>query len=224
MSEVAHFQKDRRLRGARAKVAAALAVIALAVAAFVVWDFLSRRNAALRDSQNLVREIAGNVARALDGNSLRGIRTNADAATPQFQSARAVLERARTAGGLREEDIYVVRPVRGPEEMEFVAMVPEKTFVGERCPVLPENQPALLEAWTSGAPVSTGRYSDARRDWVSGFAPVPGKNGKPVAIVEADAEVSGNYSDLLRRLSLPLALAGVAFLAGIPPGSRSARG
>ena len=225
MSLLPLFQNARWLRSLRTKIAVAMAVVALTTAvAFVIQDLHFGRKSALRNFQVFVRGVAGTTALALDGESLRRIRTDADTASPEFQKTRAVLDRTRAVNGLREEEIYIMRPVRGAEEMEFVVMMQAKTFVGERYQVLPENQPALLDAWTTGMPTSTGLYRDEHGQWISGYAPVLGRDGKPVAIIEADAEVSRYYSELMRHLWISLALAGAAFLVGMLPGLWLARG
>ena len=225
MSMAAHFQNARWLRSLRTKIALAMAVVALTTAvAFVIQDLHFGRTRALKDFQTFVRGVAGTTALALDGDSLRRIRTNADAASPEFQRTRTVLERARAVNGLREEEIYIMRPVRGAEEMEFVVMVQAKTFVGDRYQVPAENQAALLQAWTTGIPSSTGLYRDVHGQWISGYAPILGSDGTPVAIIETDAEVSRYYSELMRHLWISLVLAGAAFLVGMLPGLWLARG
>ena len=219
------FQNPRWLRSLRTKIAAAMAVVALTTAvAFVIQDLHFGRTAALKSFRIFVRSVAGTTALAIDGDSLQRVRTNADVASPEFQRTRTVLSQARAVNGLREEEIYIMRPVRGAEETEFVVMLQEKTFVGDRYLVLPENQPALREAWASGMPTSTGLYRDMHGQWISGYAPVLDGDGKPVAIIEVDAEVSRYYSELIRHLWISLAIAGLAVLVGMFPGLWLARG
>ena len=119
-----------------------------------------------------VRSVAGTTALAIDGDSLAQIRSNADAAGPAFQNARTVLARSREVNGLREEEIYILRPLESAAETEFVVMIQEKTFIGNRYRVLDENQPALTEAWQSGKASNTGLYQDQHGRWISAARPL----------------------------------------------------
>ena len=197
----------------------AMAVVALTTtAAFIVPTLQLRKKSVLTDFQMFVRSVAGTTALAIDGDSLAQIRSNADAASVAFQNARTVLARSREVNGLREEEIYILRPLESAEKMEFVVMIQDKTFIGNRYRVLDENQPALTEAWQSGKASNTGLYQDQHGRWISGYAPILGRDGKPVAIIEVDAEVSRYYAELDRLLWLALALGGGALLVGMLPG------
>ena len=216
-------EKPRRhagwLQSLRTKIAMAMAVVALTTtAAFIVPTLQLRKKSVLTDFQMFVRSVAGTTALAIDGDSLAQIRSNADAASVAFQNARTVLARSREVNGLREEEIYILRPLESAEKMEFVVMIQDKTFVGNRYRVLDENQPALTEAWQSGKASNTGLYQDQHGRWISGYAPILGRDGKPVAIIEVDAEVSRYYAELDRLLWLALALGGGALLVGMLPG------
>ncbi len=207
------------LQSLRTKIALAMGVVALTTAAaFIVPALQLRKKAVLSDFQMFVRSVAGTTALAIDGDSLAGIRTNADAAGTAFRQARAVLARSREVNNLREEEIYILRPLGAPPEMEFIVMVQEKTFIGDHYRVLDENKAALAEAWTSGTATNTGLYQDQHGRWISGYAPLLGRDGKPAAIIKVDAEVSRYYAELDRMLWLSLALGGGALLVGMLPG------
>ena len=207
------------LQSLRTKIALAMGVVALTTAAaFILPALQLRRKAILNDFQVFVRSVAGTTALALDGDSLAEIHTNADAAGAAFRQARAVLERSRAVNGLREEEIYILRPLVPPTDTEFIVMIQQKTFIGDRYHVLEKNLPALIEAWQTGTPTNTGLYEDPHGRWISGYAPIPGSDGKSVAIIEVDAEVSRYYAELNRMLWLSLALGGGALLVGMLPG------
>ncbi len=207
------------LQSLRTKIALAMGVVALTTAAaFIVPALQLRKKAVLADFQIFVRSVAGTTALAIDGDSLADIHTNADAASAAFRQARAVLVRSREVNNLREEEIYILRPLGAPPEMEFIVMVQEKTFIGDHYRVLDENKAALAEAWTSGTATNTGLYQDQHGRWISGYAPLLGRDGKPAAIIEVDAEVSRYYAELDRMLWLSLALGGGALLVGMLPG------
>ena len=196
-----------------------MAVVALTTTAALILPALQlRRKAVLNDFQVFVRSVAGTTALALDGDSLAPIRTNADAAGEAFQRARSVLARSREVNGLREEEIYILRPLDAPGESEFVVMIQNKTFVGDHYRVLDANWPKLVEAWKSGAATNTGLYRDPHGRWISGYAPILGRDGKAVAIIEVDAEVSRYSAEIDRLLWFSLALGGGALLVGMLPG------
>ena len=67
-------------------------------------------------------------------------------------------------------------------------------------------------------PTSTGLYEDVHGRWISGYAPVLGKDGKPVAIIEVDANVSRFYAELDRSLWMSLGLGAGAVLFAMLPG------
>ncbi len=207
------------LQSLRTKIALAMGVVALTTTAAIIVPALQlRRKAVLTDFQIFVRSVAGTTALALEGDALGEIHTNADAAGAAFRQARTVLARSRAVNNLREEEIYILRPLIAPTDTEFVVMLQEKTFVGDRYYMLEKNLPPFIEAWQTGTPTSTGLYQDVHGRWISGYAPILGSNGKPVAIIEVDAEVSRYYAELDRALWLSLALGGGALLVGMLPG------
>ena len=196
-----------------------MAVVALTTtAAFIVPAIQLRKKSVLNDFQVFVRSVAGTTALALDGDSLDGIRTNADAASQAFQQARSILDRSRVVNGLRQEEIYILRPLDAPGESEFVVMIQNNTFIGDRYRVLDANWSMLVDAWKSGVATNTGLYRDPHGRWISGYAPIMGRDGKPTAIIEVDAEVSRYTAELDRMLWLSLALGGGALLVGMLPG------
>ncbi|MEO7319829.1 MAG: HAMP domain-containing protein [Chthoniobacteraceae bacterium] len=207
------------LQSLRTKIALAMTVVALTTAAaFILPALHLRKTAVLHDFQMFVSSVAGTTALAIDGDSIASITTNEDAASPAFQKARSVLDRSRTVNHLREEEIYLLRPLPTPGESEFVVMIQQKTFIGDHYRVLDENWPRLSEAWQTGRATFTGLYEDPHGRWISGYAPILASDGKPVAIIEVDAEVSRYYAELDRTLWMSLALGAAALLVGMLPG------
>ncbi len=207
------------LQSLRTKIALAMGVVALTTAtAFILPAFHVRKKAVLSDFQIFVRSVAGTTALAINGSSLGAIRTNEDVAGSAFQNARSVLDRSRAVNNLRNEEIYILRPLSASSETEFIVMLQQKTFVGDHYRVLDENKAALAEAWATGRATNTGLYEDPHGRWISGYAPILGGDGKPVAIIEVDAEVSRYYAELDRSLWMSLGIGGIALLVGMLPG------
>ena len=213
------------LRSLRTKIALAMAVVAFTVtAAFIGAEVILRNRALLRDFQVFVRSAAGTTALAIDGASLATIRSNADTAGEAFQNARRILERSRAINGLTDQEIYILRPVSAPDDTEFVVMLQPETFIGNRYRVLEVNRPALIETWHKGEATSTGIYRDAHGQWISGYAPILGVDGRPVAVIEVDAEISRYTAEVAHIWWMALALGSGALALGMMPGLFLARG
>ncbi len=213
------------LQSLRVKIALAMAVVALTVTlAFIVPGMALRRQALLNDFQVFTRSAAGTTALAVDGESLGGIRSNTDAAGAAFMGARKILERSREINGLDEQEIYILRPTGRAGETEFVVMLQGRTFVGDRYRVPEVNVGAFEEMWRTGRAMSTGIYRDAHGQWISGFAPVHGADGAPVAVVEVDAEISRYVRELERTRWMAVGLGAGALVVGMLPGLWLARG
>jgi class 3 adenylate cyclase len=209
----------------RLKILLAMTVVALVVIGAILFtDYHARRRSLLAEFQTFVRSVAGTTALALRGEDLADIRTNADAASPEFQRVREILARSQAINGLEERELYILRPLGTGRETEFVVMVQRETFVGNRYTIRAENLPALQQAWKRLLPASTGVYRDEHGTWISGYAPVLDAQQRPVAIVEADAEISRYLMKQRDELLFALAVAAGALAVGMVPGLLLARG
>ena len=120
--------------------------------------------------------------------------------------------------------MYVLRPTgASPFETEFVVMLQKKTFIGSRYSVPTGNWERFLEAWNTGQPTSSDIYEDENGRWISGYAPIFNRAGRPVAIVEADARISRFIERQREELLLALAIGCGAFLVAMIPGLLLAR-
>jgi class 3 adenylate cyclase len=204
----------------RTKIFLAMLLVALTVVgAILAINFKLRRDQLLAEFQVFVRGVAGTTALALSGDDVATVHAAADAATPAFLNARQALESARKINGLAESEIYILRPLSSNGfETEFVVMLQRETFIGNRYIIPESNRPVLLRAWTSGMPASTGMYRDENGRWISGYAPVFGHDGKPVAIIEVDAELSRFITKQRNELLLALAVGLGALCFAVIPG------
>ncbi len=204
----------------RTKIVALTAFTALGVAAATTAaSYHYRRQGLVEEIQAFVCSVAGTTAIALSGDEIETIRRPEDAATPAFRRAREVLDKVRRVNGLEEGEIYVLRPLAAEASLtEFVVMVQERAFIGDRYAVNLENRARLEEAWRTGRPVSTSLYRDAHGQWISGYAPLLDRAGRPVAIVETDAEVTRLLDREGRELRLALLIGLGAFAIAVVPG------
>ncbi len=199
-------------------------VAILVVVAILGTNFHIRRTQLLQEFQTFVRGAAGTTALALSGEELNEIRSPNDAASPTFKRAREILERSRKINGLAGNEMYVLRPTgASPFETEFVVMLQKKTFIGSRYSVPIGNWDRFLGAWNTGQPTSSEIYEDENGRWISGYAPILDRAGRPVAIVEADARISRYLERQRSELLLGLAIGAGAFLIAMIPGLLLAR-
>src|SRR5205814_9699597 len=85
------------------------------------------------------------------------------------------------------------------------------------------NRERFLPAWNAGLPTSTGIYHDENGRWISGYAPVRDRAGHPVAMIEADAEISRFLANQLADLLFAIATGAAAFCIAMIPGLVLAR-
>jgi class 3 adenylate cyclase len=206
------------------KIFLAMVAVALVVAgAMLGTTYHQRQGQLLAEFQVFVRSVAGTTALALRGEDLAGIRIDEHAATPEFQRVREVLARSQRINGLGDHELYILRPLGG-RETEFVVMLQQETFIGNRYTIREENEAALKQAWNTLQPASTGVYRDEHGTWISGYAPILDARLEPVAIIEADAEISRYVTRQRDELLSALAVAGVALGIAMLPGLLLARG
>ncbi|HEY2799753.1 MAG TPA: adenylate/guanylate cyclase domain-containing protein [Chthoniobacterales bacterium] len=209
----------------RTKIVFALATVAaLVVTAILGTNYRFRRAQLLQEFQTFVRSAAGTTALALDGDAINTIRSPNDASSAAFQKTRKILDQSRHINGLAESEMYILRPTgASPFETEFVVMLQKKTFIGSHYSVPMGNWVRFLDAWNSGRPTSSDVYDDENGRWISGYAPVLDRAGKPVAIVEADARLSRFIARQREELFLALAIGCGAFIVAMIPGLLLAR-
>lgn len=133
-----------------------------------------------------------------------------------FDSIRATLERIQSVNGL-SRPVYTLRKAADfaqSREMEFVVMTDldraGKPYVGNRIPMTP----FMRRVYEEGRPVFTPLYRETHGTWISGLAPVKGKDGQVVALLSIDRDVEFFMTALaaVRRTIGQAAL--VAILAG----------
>ena len=215
----------RRVFNLRLKILLAMGVVALTVmAAFLVPGIVLRRQGLVEEFQAFVRSAAGTAALALSGDDLARIHTNDDAATPEFQRIRALLESVRKINGLSEREVYVLRPLDAAGATEFVAMLQQQSFIGDRYTIRAENRAAFLRAWSGAEPTATAPYRDEHGEWISGYAPILDRAGRAVAVIEVDAEMSRVMVRQRAIVLTSLGLAALAIAVGSLPGLWLARG
>ncbi len=216
----------------RIKILAAMALVAaVVVTALVATNQALRRRQLLGEFQAFARGVAGTTAIAVDGSLLEGIHSDADAAGPDFQKVRGILDAARKVNGLLESEIYILRPevaAKGSAEevgvMSFVVMLQKKPFVGHRYVVPAVNRTVLRQTWESDGLGTTGIYTDANGTYISGYAAVRDSSGRSVGILEVDVEISRFIRHLRAELWMSVGIGLAGFAVAMVPGLLLARG
>ncbi len=200
-------------------------VAVLVVVAMLATNFHFRGVQLLQEFQAFVRGAAGTTALALNGDEISSIRAPGDADSPAFQKARNILDQSRRVNRLAENEMYILRPTitDTPFETEFVVMLQKKTFIGSRYTIPAGNRGQFIEAWKTKLPTSSNAYEDENGRWISGYAPVLNRAGEPVAMIEADANISRFVARQREELLLAFAIGCGAFLVAMIPGLLLAR-
>lgn len=91
-------------------------------------------------------------------------------------------------------DVYtLVKPDWRPDQMIFVTMANEKTYVGNGLPAHPQ----FLRTLETGLPTHTKLYQDAEGYWVSAFAAIRDQNDSIVAALEIDYNANHEVVSLI---------------------------
>ncbi|MBI4024139.1 MAG: HAMP domain-containing protein [Verrucomicrobia bacterium] len=207
--------------GLRTKILLAMIFVALLVAvAMAAANYHLRRKDLLRDFQMFVRKTSGTAALSISVEDIMQIEWNADAAKPEFQRAKNVLKRTQAINGLKEDEIYILRPIHSEKgETEFVVMAHDKPFIGNTY-IIPEvNRAAFRKALQTGQPQHTEIYTDSHGTWISGYGPILGRQGQGVAVLEVDAEIGRFFrkqrAELISSLGVGLGALALAMLPGL---------
>ncbi len=203
-----------------------MAIVALVVAgAMGVAAYEFRKRQLVSDFQTFVRGVAGTAALSLHGEDIAAVHDNADTTAPAFTRPKNVLARVRDINGLSDREVTVLRPTsadsfseRGDGQTEFVVMLQPEVCVGSPYMIPAQNRAAIGDAWKNGEPRSTGLYTDEHGSWISGYAPIMDAAGKPVAIVQVDAELTRLMAKLHSEQLLALAIGAGAFALAMAPG------
>jgi serine phosphatase RsbU (regulator of sigma subunit) len=135
-----------------------------------------------------------------------------DAASAEFLELREALRQIHARAGL-SSPLYTLR--RDGDLVRFVVMTNEIPFVGDPY----ELRPGVRQTFETGAPGTEGPYTDAHGTWISAWTPLVGEHGRPLAVLQADAEVGALLTALanrgLRRLLFGLLALAVALAAAV---------
>jgi len=190
------------------------------VLASSITGYALRQKALLEEFQILTQSIASTGAIGISGEGLKHIHSNQDVPGPEFQSTKRRIESIRDANGLRNEEIYILRPLDIKKfETEFVVMPGDKPFVGNVYTIRPENRTAFHKTYKEGKQAGTNIYHDEHGVWISAYAPIFDASGNVEAVLEVDAEISRFLEranqEFLQVLGVGIGAFIIAFIPGI---------
>ncbi|MSP63012.1 MAG: HAMP domain-containing protein [Myxococcales bacterium] len=178
------------------KLTATSFLVVLMVLGFVaVIDYRDQRRALEEKFGLTLQHVAQTAALFVDGAAHDRVRGQGDAPGGDFARLREVLDRVRRENGLREDQIYTLRPVGGGA-LEFVVMLQAKTFIADRYTPPPRVRPLLEKVLGDGTPRYTPIYRDENGAFISAYAPVRDAAGKIVAVLEVDYDVARFLAEL----------------------------
>jgi two-component system chemotaxis sensor kinase CheA len=113
-----------------------------------------------------------------------------------FIQEQRTLQQVRRMNGLAT-DIYTlyIDPAR-PNEMRFVTMNTDKTYAGNSMPT----HPLVAQVIQHNRAIHSDLYQDENGSWISAFAPIRGKGGEVVSILEVDYSANEELQTLQERL------------------------
>lgn len=153
------------------------------------WSFYREQQQTEDQFSELAKAVAVSVAPFISAVDLDKIHSNKDAKSPAFQRIRSILERAKEDNHLEEDQIYILRKnAFHGKTYFFVAMLQEKTFIGDPY-TPPERVQILYQKTWQGKAQKTPRFKDENGEFISALAPIYDQNGKVVALLEVDRDL-----------------------------------
>ncbi|HXS99656.1 MAG TPA: adenylate/guanylate cyclase domain-containing protein [Elusimicrobiota bacterium] len=168
------------------KITLASFAVAAVVLAFVgVNEYRVQRAALERSTGARLTAIAATAARWIDPGSSE-------------YRLRLALLRVKEANGLADYDLYTLKPL--PDgTLEFTASL--RPWNGERGYTPPASiRPVLYDVLRRGKAEATPLYTDNFATFVSGFAPLAGRNGQISGLIEVDEDVGDFLASARRQL------------------------
>lgn len=148
--------------------------------------------------------IAATGALMLDGDLHDQIRTQEDAGTEAFKQLQKVLRDIKEKNNL-EQEVYTFR--QEGEQVKFVVMTQEKTFIGDTYQIREEMWPTINQ----GRPNHTRIFKDAHGEWISAYAPIHDSRGNLSGILDVDYHLTDFYMELAKKVG-PLLIVSIVIL------------
>lgn len=207
------------------------AVIILATAGLTVaYDFFLQRKTVVSFTRGALEMLASTGALLIRGEDVLALSQKSDYQKPEYARVYAALSKIYLANKdrrLRENSIYILRPNADGKTVRFAAHLPGRAglphnlgriadmanprinYIGDSYPLKPLMKSILSGEIDHG---STEVYTDEFGTWVSAYAPILTKDGRRVAILEADFEFSSIRDSIWMQFA---AESGVLLLAAL---------
>lgn len=126
--------------------------------------------------------IAVTGALMIDGDLHDQIKSEADKDSEAFKTLQKILRDIEDKNNINTP-VYTFR--REDEQLKFIVMTQEKTFIGDTYSIRKEMWPALND----GKVVHTSIYTDVNGDWISAYAPIYDSKGNPSGLLVIDTKL-----------------------------------
>jgi methyl-accepting chemotaxis protein len=158
-----------------------------------------------------LQSVAATTALDLDGDLHAQIHDKNDRAGEAYSVLRAMLGRVASANGIKPELVYTLRRLDGA--IEIVVMADEnRNNIGDKYVQTPPEVAAVLD---TGVAAHRGLYQTEHGRWISGFAPIRDHQGRVVALLEVDHEISDFFAEVRSRVLTSIFVSGLIVLLGV---------
>ncbi len=137
--------------------------------------------------------IAATGALMIDGDLHDQIRTPEDANTEAFKTLQKVLRDIKKKNNIKTP-VYTFR--QEGEELKFIVMTQEKTYIGSTYQIREEMWPVINEGKTNHTKI----FKDAHGDWISGYAPIYDSRGNLSGILDVDIKLVDFQAQLAKKV------------------------
>ncbi|GEM_PF-2611453 len=156
-----------------------LGSIAIVFLSLTLFSFHRERVLLEQGLRNKLRHIAATAAQAISAEEHAKIDNSR---APSFTRIRNFLRKVKKSNELQTEIYTLVPDPKNPKVSRFVVMTNKEPFFGAPYPATKEFRLALA----TGKPQTSAPYKDQNGTWISAYAPIVGRNGKPLAVLEVD--------------------------------------
>ena len=172
-----------------------------------------------------LQNIAQTGAVFLDGDAHQRVVATRDKTSPEYRLLRQALERIKAENRLID-DVYTLEPV-SETLTRFIVITNDSTRIGEAYRLSPETVPLIQQVLHEGISLYSPVYTNEHGRWLTAFAPIRDRDGRVVAVLDADYRADVFWRELRairwRILGFSVAGALIASLAGLWSARRIAR-
>ncbi len=217
-------------------------IIAIVIGAGIlaVFNFFEQRRTVISYTRGALEMLVATGAPRFSGEDILRLSSATDYQSPEYARAYDILKRIYVDNrerNLRENSLYIVKPRPGTTDKKvyiFAAHLPgdadkpfqvgsidsmsnaQVNYIGNPYVTPPAVRAQIRKLLKSEmAANSTGVYATPRGEWISAFAPILNKEGRKVAVLQADYRFEDVEMQILLKFTQQLGMIGLATLIAI---------